>query len=141
VQRSLCVGEVCPIIKHEISSISEEKTGVTNGDRKSVIVEGRKAIFAAGKEEEFVRVLLVASKEERVRRKIEKSKKPGFVALKEVEEEDRETKKIVNRLYGADMSNLPPFDIAINTERVPPELVAKIVALLKEIEKEGNSNP
>jgi len=137
VQRNMCVGEVCPRILDERS---ERITGVPATTKETLIIEGKNAVFAAAKADESVRVLLVASKDERVRRKVEGSRKPRFVALREVEEEDREANKLSRRLYGADMSKLPPFDVAINTDRVPPELVAKIVALIQEAEEEKDSS-
>jgi len=88
-----------------------------------------------------VRVLLVASKEERTRRRAEKSRKPEFVALKEVEEEDREIDRIARRLYHADLSRMPPFDVAINTDRVSPDKVAKIISILREEKRKEASEP
>lgn len=106
-------------------------------ERKPVIVEGTPALYAAEKAEESVRVLLVASKEERTRRRAMRSKKPEFVALREVEEEDREVDKISRRLFHANLSKMPPFDVAINTDRVPPEKVAKIISVLREETEES----
>jgi len=55
--------------------------------------------------------------------------------LKELEEEDCEVDRIARRLYHADLSKMPPFDVAISTDRVPPDKAAKIVAVSRE-EKE-----
>jgi len=41
----------------------------------------------------------------------------------------------MRRLYGADISKLPPFDIAINTDRIPPEKIVRIISLLREDKK------
>ncbi|MEM2935626.1 MAG: MFS transporter [Candidatus Bathyarchaeia archaeon] len=105
---------------------------------KTAIIEGKPAVFAAGEPSKSTVILLVAPREERARRKAVKSKEPEFVALKEVEEKDREITKLTRKLYGADISKLPPFDVAINTERVSPEKVAKIIAIIRGEEKEGS---
>ena len=104
-----------------------------------MIIEGTPALYVADDEQDSVRVLLVASREERTRRRAQKDKKPEFVALKEIEDEDRRVNKIAKRLYHADLSNMPPFDVAINTERVSPEKVAKIIEILREEERKRDS--
>ncbi len=139
VQRTMCVGEVCPRIIDESVTAPKRIAEVLANEKEPVIVEGTTALYAASKAEESVRVLLYASKEERVRRKARKSKKPDFVALREVEEEDREVSRITRRLYRADISKMPPFDVAINTERVPADKVAKIISILREEEEEKDS--
>ncbi|MEM2129224.1 MAG: cytidylate kinase family protein, partial [Candidatus Bathyarchaeia archaeon] len=101
----------------------------------AAVIEGEAAIFAAKEKDKGVVVLLVASKDERIRRETQKMHAPEFVALKELEERDREVAKITKRLYGVDISKLPPFDVAINTERIPPEKIVKIISLLQEKEK------
>ena len=50
-----------------------------------------------------------------------------------MEGKDREVSRITRRLYGVDISKLPPFDVAINTERVPPDKIAKIIEILRRI--------
>ena len=102
------------------------------------VIEGEAAVFAAKDKDKGIVVLLVASKDERVRRESEKSHAPEFVAMKELEEEDRKVAKLTKRLYGVDISKLPPFDVAINTERIPPEKIVKIISMLRE--KEENTN-
>jgi len=96
------------------------------------VIEGEPAIFAAKQKDRGIIVLLVASRDERARRKSKESKTPEFVAFKELEDEDRRVSRLMRRLYGADISSLPPFDIAINTDRIPPEKIAKIISLLRE---------
>ena len=54
------------------------------------------------------------------------------MALRELEEKDREVARLTRQLYGVDISKLPPFDVAINTERIPPERIVKIISLLRE---------
>ena len=109
---------------------------ILRSEKRPVIIEGTPALYVAKEEQESIRVLLVASREERSRRRALKDKKPEFVAFKELEDEDRKVDKIARRLYHTDLSKMPPFDVAINTERVPPEKVARIIAILKEEEKE-----
>ena len=117
----------------DASLVSSRKIGkILRSEERPVIVEGSPALYAAKNAEESVRVLLVASREERTRRRAAKSRKPEFVALREVEEQDREVDRIARRLYHADLSRMPPFDVAINTERVPPDKVAKIISVLRE---------
>ena len=133
------------VMKTEIidaSLVSSKKVSkILKSEEHPVIVEGEPALYAAENAKESVRVLLVASREERTRRRARKSRKPEFVALREVEEEDREVDKIARRLYRADLSRMPPFDVAINTERVPPDKVAKIISVLREEDKEKDSEP
>jgi cytidylate kinase len=50
--------------------------------------------------------------------------------LKRIEEEDVKIAKLTRQLFGADILKLPPFDIAINTERIPPEKIVKIIKIL-----------
>ncbi|MFQ6094776.1 MAG: MFS transporter [Candidatus Bathyarchaeia archaeon] len=120
------------VIEKKISELLTQK-------RETVIMEGKPALFAAKAKDKTTRILLVASKEERVRRASNKLKAPEFVVLKELEDKDREVLKITRRLYGVDISKLPPFDVAIDTERVSPEKIAKIIEILRgnsEVEKE-----
>ena len=109
---------------------------ILRSEKRPVIIEGTPALYVAKEEQESIRVLLVASREERSRRRALKDKKPEFVAFKELEDEDRKVNKIARRLYHTDLSKMPPFDVAINTERVSPEKVARIIAILKEEKKE-----
>jgi len=109
---------------------------ILRSEKRPMIIEGTSALYAAKEEQDSVRVLLVASREERTRRRAQKSKKPEFVAFKEIEEEDKKVDRIARRLYKADLSSMPPFDIAINTERIPPNKVAKIIAVLREKDEE-----
>jgi len=109
---------------------------ILRNEKRPVIIEGTSALYAAKEEQDSVRVLLVASREERTRRRVQKSKKPEFVAFKEIEEEDKKMDRIARRLYHTDLSSMPPFDIAINTERVSPKKVAKIIAVLREKDEE-----
>jgi len=104
---------------------------ILRNEKRPMIIEGTSALYAAREEQDSVRILLVASKEERTRRRAQKSKKPEFVAFKEIEEEDKKVDRIARRLYHADLSSMPPFDIAINTERIPPNKVAEIIAVLR----------
>ena len=124
----------------DASLVGSRKIGrILRSEEHPVIVEGAPALYAAEDAEESVRVLLVASREERTRRRAAKSKKPEFVALREVEEEDREVDRIARRLYRTDLSKMPPFDVAINTERIPPDKVARIIAVLREENGEEES--
>jgi len=112
-------------VKEKLNSILAEKN-------RAVIIEGEPAIFAAKDEAKGLIILLVAPREERVQREIKKHGGPDFVALKRVEERDRKVAKLTRQLFNADISKLPPFDVAINTERIPPEKIVKMIALLRE---------
>lgn len=131
VQRSM-KAEIINVAQTDTSRLSK----ILRSEKHPVIIEGTPALYAAKEEQESIRVLLVASREERTRRRAQKFKKPEFVAFKELEEEDRKVDRIARRLYHADLSSMPPFDVAINTERVPPKKVAKIIAVLREKEEE-----
>jgi len=115
-------------------------TKILRSEKRPVIIEGTPALYAAKEERDSIRVLLVASREERTRRRAQKSKKPEFVAFKELEEEDRKVDRIARRLYHADLSSMPPFDVAINTERVSPKKVAKIISVLREKDEEQSES-
>ncbi|RJS88953.1 MFS transporter [Candidatus Bathyarchaeota archaeon] len=132
VQRSM-KSEIISAARIDTKHISK----ILRSEKRPVIIEGTPALYAAKEEQDSVRVLLVASREERTRRRAQKAKKPEFVAFKELEEEDKKVNKIARRLYHADLSNMPPFDVAINTERVSPKKVAKIIAVLREKEEES----
>ncbi|HDJ66132.1 MAG TPA: hypothetical protein ENF33_00240 [Nitrososphaeria archaeon] len=108
---------------------------VSGKEKRTIIIEGEPAFFAAKQKDQGIIVLLVASRDERARRRSIRSKEPEFVAFKELEDEDREVAKIIRRLHKADISKLPPFDIAINTDRIPPEKAAKVISFLLEKEK------
>ena len=118
--------------------IRERLNSILSRKDRAVIIEGEPAIFAAKDKAKGLRVLLVAPKEERVRRRIKKHGGPDFVAFRKIEEKDRKIVKLTRELLGADISKLPPFDIAINTERIPPEKIAKIIALLRNDGKDEN---
>lgn len=107
--------------------------------KEPAIIEGKPAVFAAREAEKATIVLLVASKQERARREAKKKDTPEFVALREVEEEDRRIARLTRRLYGADITKLPPFDVAINTERVPSDKITRIISILHEDEKKTTS--
>ncbi len=117
--------------------IEQQIVEMLSQKRTASVIEGEAALFAAKERDKGVVVLLVASKDERVRRETQKIKAPEFIALKELEEKDREVSKITKHLFGVDISKLPPFDVAINTERIPPEKIVKIISILQE--KEDNS--
>ncbi|MEM2749448.1 MAG: MFS transporter [Candidatus Bathyarchaeia archaeon] len=122
--------------------IEERLNAILSKRDRAVIIEGEPAIFAAKDEDRGLIIMLVASRDERIRREIKKYGGPDFVVFKRVEEEDRKIAKLTRQLFGADISKLPPFDIAINTERIPPEKIVKIIALLREGEKKREeSNP
>jgi len=74
-------------------------SGILKSEKRPVIIEGTSALYAAKEKQDSVRVLLVASRKERTRRRAQKSKKPEFVAFKELEEEDRKMDRIARRLY------------------------------------------
>ena len=130
-------------IVDEMSEKADEKTAERRvrkilARNEETIVEGKPAVFAASQPERSTVVLLVASKEERIMRKVKELKKPGFVVLNLVEEEDRELQKLIKKLYKVDIFKLPPFDVAINTERIPPETVIKIISLIHEKQNKAN---
>jgi MFS family permease len=115
--------------------LGNQVTEVLAHKKAASVIEGEAALFAAKEKDKGVVVLLVASKDERIRRETQKTHAPEYVALRELEEKDREVSKITRRLYGVDISKLPPFDVAINTERIPPEKIVKIISMLREKEE------
>ncbi|HDH06893.1 MAG TPA: MFS transporter, partial [Thermoproteales archaeon] len=74
-------------------------------------------------------VLLVAPRHERALKLMKEKGEPFFVAYKEIEEEDKKVSKVVKKYFKADLEKLPPFDIAINTQRIPPEVAEKIIEI------------
>ena len=138
IKRSLMAEEVIDekavrIPKKRFSTLSSKRRRIIeilNEKEKTVIVEGEPAVFAAEAEDKATIVLLVASKDERVRRKLDDLHEPEFIVYRTIEERDRKLSKMTKRLYGADLSKLPPFDIAINTDRVSLDKAVEIIALL-----------
>jgi cytidylate kinase len=116
-------------------NIGSQVSEALSQKKAASVIEGEAALFAAKEKDKGVVVLLVASKDERIRRETQKTHAPDYVALRELEEKDREMSKITRRLYGVDISKLPPFDVAINTERIPPEKIVKIISMLREKEE------
>lgn len=121
-----------------VVKIKEKLDSILANRNRAVVIEGEPAIFAAKDEGNGLIILLVAPKEERVKRKIKKHGEPDFAAFKKIEEEDGKIAKLTRQLFNADISKLPPFDIAINTERIPPDKIVKIIALLREKRKNEN---
>ncbi|MCS7120801.1 MAG: MFS transporter [Candidatus Bathyarchaeota archaeon] len=117
-------------------AVEKQVTETLSKKKAASVIEGEAAIFAAKERDKGIVVLLVASKDERIRRKAQKKRMPEFIALKEIEKEDHEISKAAKKLFGADISRLPPFDIAINTERIPPEKIVKIISILQGGESE-----
>ncbi len=107
-------------------------TRILAEEEKPMIVEGKVAIYAAREADKATLVLLVAPRYERARRLAQSTKKPDFVALREIEQRDRETQRLVRHVLRADIRAIPPFDVAINTERIPRELVKKILRVIDE---------
>jgi len=125
-------GHFIPFMTSDLDEkeIEERLNSILSNVNRAAIIEGEPAIFAAKDENKGLIILLVAPKEERVRRKIREQGGLDFVALKKVEEKDRKIAKLTRQLFGSDISKLPPFDIAINTERIPPEKIVKIIKIL-----------
>ncbi|RLE80539.1 MAG: hypothetical protein DRJ51_05640 [Thermoprotei archaeon] len=102
---------------------------VLRSDRPSVI-EGEAGLVVAKERSDTFVVLLVAPRHERAIKKMQEESKPLFVVLKEVEEEDKKVSKMVKKYFNADLEHLPPFDIAINTERIPPDVAEEVIELV-----------
>ncbi|MCX8170423.1 MAG: cytidylate kinase family protein [Candidatus Bathyarchaeota archaeon] len=116
--------------KREEKEIEDRLNAMLSKVSGAAVIEGEPALFAAKDEDKGLIILLVAPKDERVKREIKKHGGPDFVVLKKVEDEDRRFLRLTRQLFGADLSKLPPFDIAINTERIPPEKILKIIKVL-----------
>jgi len=129
-----------PLIDNGDEEIKKKLDDILAKTNRAAIIEGEPAIFAAKDEDKGLIILLVAPKDERVRREIKERGEPDFVTLRRIEEEDRKITKLTRQLFGADISKLPPFDIAINTERIPPEKIVKIIKILRGDKNEENVN-
>ncbi|RLE89571.1 MAG: hypothetical protein DRJ49_02570 [Thermoprotei archaeon] len=97
--------------------------------KEPALIEGENGLIAARGKEDTLVILLVAPRHNRAMKKVQEEGKPLFVAFKEVEEEDKKVSKIIKKHFKADIENLPPFDIAINTERIPLEIVEEVIEL------------
>ena len=97
--------------------------------REPALIEGENGLIAAKEKDNALVILLVAPRHNRAIRKVQKESKPLFVAFKEIEEEDKKVSKILKKYFKADLENLPPFDIAINTERIPLEVAEELIEL------------
>lgn len=125
---------------NDLQEINNKLNIILNKSDRAIVIEGKLAIFAAKDKSKGLVILLVAPKYERVRRESRERNEPDFVVLKKVEEEDRKIAKLTRRLFGVDISKLPPFDIAINTESIPLEKILEIIKLLYSEEKRENGD-
>ena len=93
------------------------------------VIEGEAGLKLAKERNDALVVLLVAPRYERALKIMREKKEPLFVAYKELEDEDKKVSKMIKKYFNADLEKLPPFDIAINTQRIPPDVAEKIIEL------------
>ena len=86
--------------KRLLSTLSSKKRRIIEllDKKKTVIVEGEPAVFAAEAEDKATIVLLVASKDERVRRKINDLREPEFVVYRTIGSFPRRRKDSIERV-------------------------------------------
>ncbi|MCD6504203.1 hypothetical protein J7K52_02365 [Candidatus Bathyarchaeota archaeon] len=84
-----------------LSTLSSKKRRIIellDKKKETVIVEGEPAVFAAEAEDKATIVLLVASKDERVRRKINDLREPEFVVYRTIGSFPRRRKDSIERV-------------------------------------------
>jgi len=86
--------------KRLLSTLSSKKRRIIEllDKKKTVIVEGEPAVFAAEAEDKATIVLLAASKDERVRRKINNLREPEFVVSRTIGSFPRRRKDSIERV-------------------------------------------
>jgi len=73
-----------------------------------------------------ISILVIASKEDRIKRIMEREKVPYEVAKKDIEIRDNIEKERFKRLYGVELWNLNDFHFVINTSKLTKEESIKI---------------
>ncbi|RLE79146.1 MAG: hypothetical protein DRJ52_09025 [Thermoprotei archaeon] len=91
------------------------------------LIEGEAGLKLAKERNDALVVLLVAPRYNRALKVMKKKREPLFVVYKELEDEDKKVSKTVKKYFNADLEHLPPFDIAINTQKIPLEVAEKII--------------
>ncbi len=111
---------------HVVEEADEEELREVMRRREPSVISGEAGLRVAREDGALV-VLLVAPRYERAKRVMRERGEPLFVAYRELEEEDRKVSKAVKRYFKADLEHLPPFDVAINMQRIPPDVAEKII--------------
>jgi cytidylate kinase len=101
-----------------------DRRTVEEARRGNVLVDARLAGWLLNDAD--LKILLTAPLEVRVRRIAEREGRPYEEVLRETVKRERSEEKRFKKLYGIDLSDLSPFDIVLNTERISIEEMKKI---------------
>lgn len=97
-------------------------------DLGNVILIGRGASVITSKLSYVFHVRLVGALERRVENVMEASKLTRKAALELISQEDRGRERYVRKHFEADISNALLYDVVINTDRIPLERAAHLIA-------------
>jgi len=101
-----------------------DRRTVEEARRGNVLVDARLAGWLLNDAD--LKILLTAPLEVRVRRIAEREGRPYEEVLRETVKRERSEERRFKKFYGIDLSDLSPFDIVLNTERISIEEMRKI---------------
>jgi cytidylate kinase len=99
-----------------------------------VVLLGRGASYILGRQS-GLNVFLIADVEDRVKRLMDYRKCTEKEARQFIEEYEDRRKKFIQKMFKRDDHDPSPFDLAINTSRIPPAQAAEVI--LKALEARG----
>ncbi len=101
-----------------------DRRTVEEARKGNVLVDARLAGWLL--KDADLKILLTAPLEVRVRRIAEREGRPYEEVLRETVKRERSEERRFKKFYGIDLSDLSPFDIVLNTERISIEEMKKI---------------
>jgi len=113
-------------------SIEEAKKG-------NVVIEGHLTAWIL-KDIADVKIFLKASLEERAKRVSQRDKIPIDKALEEISFREKSNKERFKKIYNIDVNDLSIFDLVIDTTRISPDTVVKIISMYINSLIKKNSN-
>jgi len=97
------------------------------GNRSRLVLVGRAAAAVLGRRSDAIHVKLVASREWRVQRAIERLALPEAKAAQVVDDRDRNRLRYHREFYGRDWADPVSYHMTLNTERLGFEVAASTV--------------
>jgi len=92
-----------------------------------VLIDARLAGWMAKRAD--LKILLTAPLEVRVRRIARRERRSYRSVLRETVERERSEARRFRRFYGIDVNDRSPFDLVLNTERLSPREMARVLEL------------
>ncbi len=93
----------------------------------NVLIDARLAGWMAKRAD--LKILLTAPLEVRVRRIARRERRSYRSVLRETVERERSEARRFRRFYGIDVNDRSPFDLVLNTERLSPREMARVLEL------------